>query len=190
MSADKRIIKTKSALKSALLSLLKEQPLHKISISKLCNTANVDRNTFYCHYGIPEDILKEILDDHERTILNEINETAPNYNYKEMLLRICDYMYRTKELSVLLFANLSGFSYLQHITDASNKHILNIFQKNNVNLNFEKLQTINRYATGGTTLLIQDWVLGGMKEPPEQIADKLDELNTFVLNHYLLGFFR
>lgn len=188
MPIDKRIQKTKSALKSALLSLLKTQPLHEISISKLCQKANIDRNTFYCHYRIPEDILKEILDDHERTILKEIDKTAPNYNYKEMLLRICDYMYRTKELSQLLFANISGFSYLQHITDASNEHILSIFRKNKVTLNFDKLQTINRYATGGTTLLIQDWVLGDMKETPNEIADKLNELNTFVLDHYLLGF--
>lgn len=184
MAIDKRIIKTKTALKTALLSLLKVQPLNTISISKLCNVANVDRNTFYCHYSIPEDIFKEILDDHKHTILNEINKTAPNYNYKDMLFRICDYMYQTKELSVLLFANFSGFSYLQHITDASNEHILNIFQKNNVNLNFAELQTINRYATGGTTLLIQDWVLSGTNEPPERIADKLNEINTFVLNHY------
>lgn len=184
MATDKRIIKTKTALKSALLSLLKIQPMNTISISKLCNTARVDRNTFYCHYNIPEDILKEVLEEHKHTILNEINKTAPHYNYKDMLLRICDYMYQTKELSVLFFINLSGFSYLQHITDASNEHILNIFQKNKVNLNFNELQTINRYATGGTTLLIQDWVLSGMKEPPEQIADKLNELNTFVLNHY------
>lgn len=183
-NTDKRIIKTKNALKSALLTLLKTQPLNKISISKLCSTAGIDRNTFYCHYSIPEDILKDILEEHESTILKEITETAPHYNYKDMLLRICNYMYQTKDLTVLLFANLSGFSYMQHITDASNERILNIFQKNNITLSFNELQTINRYATGGTTLLIQDWVLGGMKETPEQIADKLNKINTFVLNHY------
>ena len=188
MQTDRRIQKTKSKLKTALLSLLKEQPLHSISISKLCQKANVDRNTFYCHYHIPEDILKEMLIDHEHKILKEIDKTAPNYNYKEMLLRICVYMYEAKELSLLFFTDMPGLSYLQHITNASNEHILNIFRKNQINLNFDKLKTINRYATGGTTLLIQDWVLSGMTESPEQIANKLNELNTFVLNHYLLDF--
>lgn len=156
-------------------------------MSSLCAAAHIDRNTFYSHYSIPEDVLKEILEDHERIVLRGISDTAPDLNYREMLLMVCEYMHENKELSFLIFSQCPGFSYLQRITDSSNARILEIFSKKANGINPQKLQWINRYATGGTTLLIQDWVLNGMKEAPEQMADKLNELNAFILNHYLLG---
>lgn len=184
VKTDKRIVKTKTALQNALLSLLENQSLNTISITKLCETAKIDRNTFYCHYQIVEDVLNEVLVEHEKEIIKYISETAPDFNYQDMLFGVCDYIYRSKELSTLLLKNGFGFSYLQHITDASNKYILEIFKQSNICLSFDELQTINRYATGGTTILIHDWVLSGMKETPKVISDKLIEINTFVLNHY------
>ena len=47
---DKRITKTKRALKSALLKLLTTQAFDVISITELCKIANVSRITFYTHY--------------------------------------------------------------------------------------------------------------------------------------------
>ena len=49
---DKRITKTKRALKSALLELLTTQAFDVISITELCKIANVSRITFYTHYMI------------------------------------------------------------------------------------------------------------------------------------------
>ena len=46
---DKRITKTKRALKSALLELLTTQAFDVISITELCKIANVSRITFYTH---------------------------------------------------------------------------------------------------------------------------------------------
>lgn len=50
MKTDLRIVKTNEALRSALLSLLKQKPLESISISELCREAKVNRGTFYLHY--------------------------------------------------------------------------------------------------------------------------------------------
>ena len=50
MKTDLRIIKTKEALRSALLSVLKQKPLESISVSELCRVAKVNRGTFYLHY--------------------------------------------------------------------------------------------------------------------------------------------
>ncbi|MBR8643897.1 TetR/AcrR family transcriptional regulator [[Brevibacterium] frigoritolerans] len=47
---DRRIDRTKTFLKDALLKLLSENPISKISITELCNEANINRGTFYAHY--------------------------------------------------------------------------------------------------------------------------------------------
>ncbi len=47
---DKRIEKTRRAIKEAFMELRKIKPLEKISIKELCEMANINKSTFYSHY--------------------------------------------------------------------------------------------------------------------------------------------
>ena len=50
MKTDLRILKTRESLQHALLSLLKEKPLEKITVAELCRVSRINRGTFYLHY--------------------------------------------------------------------------------------------------------------------------------------------
>lgn len=50
-------------LKKALLKLLKEKDISQISIYELCQTAEINRSTFYKYYGNQYDLLAEIESD-------------------------------------------------------------------------------------------------------------------------------
>lgn len=57
---DVRVKKTKEKLHQALLKLLRTEPLTKITVRELCTEANVNRTTFYVHYGNVADCFQEI----------------------------------------------------------------------------------------------------------------------------------
>lgn len=57
---DKRVVRTKKAIKSALFKLMETKDISAITISELTNLANVNRRTFYTHYRNLTDILNEI----------------------------------------------------------------------------------------------------------------------------------
>lgn len=50
-------------LKEALIDLLEEKPLKKITVYELCDKAQINRTTFYKYYGSPYDLLSELTDD-------------------------------------------------------------------------------------------------------------------------------
>ena len=50
------------AIEKALLSLLDEKELYKISVKELCNRANVARSTFYAYYDVIDDCLLTVED--------------------------------------------------------------------------------------------------------------------------------
>lgn len=60
---DRRVVLTKKLLKDALISLMKNKPLHSISIKKICETADVNRSTFYNHYQTQYELYDDILTD-------------------------------------------------------------------------------------------------------------------------------
>ena len=56
---DRRIQRTRQALRTALLELTKEKGYDSISIEEITERANVGRATFYLHYKDKEDLLLE-----------------------------------------------------------------------------------------------------------------------------------
>ena len=69
MSGDLRVVKTKSAIRAALLELMSEKELARITISELCARARINRKTFYSHYRAPSDVIEEL----ENEVLNEFS---------------------------------------------------------------------------------------------------------------------
>lgn len=47
---DKRIQKTKYAIRKAFMELLQKKPLEKITVKELCELAYINKSTFYSHY--------------------------------------------------------------------------------------------------------------------------------------------
>ncbi len=71
---DRRIQRTKQALRKALLELIKEKGYDSISVEEITRRADLSRATFYLHYKDKEDLLveefHEIVNERARTISN------------------------------------------------------------------------------------------------------------------------
>lgn len=60
---DKRIRKTKKYLKDTLVRLLDDESFEQITVTQLCESADVSRITFYSHYADKYDLLDDIFHD-------------------------------------------------------------------------------------------------------------------------------
>ena len=60
---DRRSLRTRNALREALLSLLGERGWDNFAVQDLCDRANIGRSTFYTHYTNKDALLVGSLDD-------------------------------------------------------------------------------------------------------------------------------
>jgi AcrR family transcriptional regulator len=60
---DRRIRRTRVALRDALISLLQKRGWDDISVQEICEKADVGRSTFYMHYQGKEQLLADGLED-------------------------------------------------------------------------------------------------------------------------------
>ena len=60
---DRRIVRSRNAILSAFERLLMEKPLADITVSAIAREANVDRKTFYVHFGTVDGLLDAIAAD-------------------------------------------------------------------------------------------------------------------------------
>lgn len=60
---DRRIMKTKRSLKSAMINMLAAEDFEHISVTELCREAEISRITFYSHYNDKYALLDDIFND-------------------------------------------------------------------------------------------------------------------------------
>lgn len=70
---DLRIQKTRRDLRKAILELLKQNPLEKISVKEICDRGMVNRITFYKYYEDKYLLLDDALNEIKDTLLNSVS---------------------------------------------------------------------------------------------------------------------
>lgn len=56
---DRRVRKTRQALREAMINLMEEKGYDKVTVEELTNRADIGRTTFYLHYNAKQDLLLE-----------------------------------------------------------------------------------------------------------------------------------
>ena len=113
-SINRRVRMTRRLLKDALLELLAQTELSRISVTALCKAADVNRSTFYSYYNSPSDLLVDI----EQEVLARIPmpQLPLNRQREESLLRTTtaffDYVKENERVFHILFSETvnTGFS--------------------------------------------------------------------------------
>lgn len=73
---DPRILRTRQLLKDALIDLLQQMDIEKISVNLLAERATINRVTFYLHYKDIPDMLKKMADDMTEEISKVLNKQS------------------------------------------------------------------------------------------------------------------
>lgn len=110
---------TKRLIKDALLELMEYQDLINISVTAICETADVHRSTFYKYYTDPADLLREI----EQDFLDRI-PTPPQIldqqNQKSLLAatsEFFDFIRENKRTVRILFSNSCANSFSARLVE-------------------------------------------------------------------------
>lgn len=73
---DRRVVRSRRAIVQAFEQLLAERPLDKITVSAIAQRADVDRKTFYQHFGSISGLLDAIAWDFAARVLDEVERTC------------------------------------------------------------------------------------------------------------------
>ena len=79
-NTDKRVIRTKKAIRTALFKLMETKDIAAITISELTSLANVNRRTFYTHYSN----ITDILDETESEIVDRVSGVIQRFDSKSL----------------------------------------------------------------------------------------------------------
>lgn len=169
---------SRMVIRQALLDLLEQMPLKKVTVTDICKRADVNRTTFYTNYTDIYDLLKSITQDlHE-----DVREVLTLYDHMDGLA------YYTALLTVLQ-EHASACRALMQLTAQDCKIMEMDFlfsdlmstRRWNVSDNLLMDQTealLTRYVLAGSQAIINDWLCSPAPLPIPTMAKYLFNLNS------------
>lgn len=181
---DRRVKYTKALLKDALLKLMQDHHISKISVTTLCELADVHRSTFYAHYTDQYDLLRqlqsEVLDNIRRHIEKQgVNDTLPVTEQK--LVSILEYGKHNSALIMALLSDSSDDTFRHNIMQLVN---LIVF-KHDDKTSERSREYIALFGVHGCIAIIQKWLQNGMEESTSEIAGLIMQLTQYGNNVYI-----
>ena len=93
---DRRVKRTKKALRDALFELLERKTINQVTVTELTTLADVNRATFYFYYTDLNDMVNQIQNETYQTFMYVLSESIPDIStiegfaeYANRLLVFC-----------------------------------------------------------------------------------------------------
>ncbi len=171
---NQRILLTKTLLKNSLLELLQTQSIQKVSIKQICQGAQINRSTFYKHYGSQFDLLREIEQDTVEQIVSLLQlHLERQTDAQGAMLAVCRYLEQHFAFLRPLVRNVSDFVQVRwgHPT-------LRALLRASIAPGWDPAleEYILDYVAAGSARVVQLWMNREAREAPEQIASLLVQL--------------
>lgn len=175
-SLDRRIRRTRKAIRLALQHLLAERPFDEITIREIAEVADISYTTFFRHFSDKESVLSDLADDEIGRLLDLALPIFVAENSFASAVALCENVKRNDRLWLALLAGGAAGNVRASFIRQTEQRSENWASKA-VWLPAEVGSTI----LVGITVEVLAWWLGkAPHEPPEKIAGILNRFFSLV----------
>ena len=181
---DARIRYTKMAIKDAFIQLLSVQPLNKITVTMLCEIAQINRATFYKYYDDAFDLMKQIeaeliLDMREMTEQAEI--TSVDDIFKMIVLKMKD----KHDIYTVVCSENGDSQFVNQVFMLGYQLTLPTLDNRVSSLSSSEKEWFFFFMVKGFAGIMERWMVNGMPESPEMVAGFMSRLSKTLLEEYV-----
>lgn len=180
---DRRIRKTKQALKNSLAALLEQKDIRDISVQELASHADLNRTTFYLHYKDIYDLQQQIENEAAKKINDILEEYVPLQRHEQIYFLLTKFLTCIQEdvdLHHIILGKNKNQVFLREICRSVELHCVKAWTETfHIQGEEEKLDYFGGFIIQGFMAVIVKWVEFGMKEPPEQMARMMGDMGLY-----------
>ena len=182
---DKRIVKSKNAIRAAFKELVQVKDMADITISELTEKAGVTRSTFYMYYdsvGAVRNDIENVILAHIEKIMSEANLVQSMLNPYPLLYAITNEINKYDEYNrYILSSNNSG-----ELLDKLKKLVIDAFvstmQKNTqIHVNVAKAKYVAAFCTAGICETFKMWFNHQSSLTLEELCSHISQMVTKAL---------
>ncbi len=178
---NRRVQYTKQVLKESFLELLLEKPAGQITVTEICHNADVNRTTFYMHYEDVYDLERKIEDEFYDTLVASIEQYFHGGAEYASMIPVYETIAKNERLCLALFGRNGDDAFLNRCCEIQKDQMVLFLKRMYPTKSKQTLESMRCYIMNGCMGVIKNWIYGGMKGDPVQLAQLADRLSAQAL---------
>ena len=183
---DKRMLRTREAIRCALLLLLNQKDASQIKVSELTEKAEISRKTFYLHYASVDEALQELENEIEGWVTTQLAQSdiwGNRHDLYSILSRVDLALREHETYSCYMESRRSRYFMMFRLKNAIAKMVKEQIRENaGTGAEEDDVEAAADFAVSGILSMYYDW-LKAQRITLRQLADKAQRL----LNGGMLG---
>ena len=174
---DRRMLRTREAIRCALLSLLNQKDVSQIRVSELTEKAAISRKTFYLHYSSVDEALQELENEIEQWLLAQLAQSDVWDNRHDLysILSRMDRALQEHETYSCYLENRRSRYFLMYRLKNSIVRMVKEQMQQNIPGEEEDMEAAADFAVSGVLSMYYEW-LTAQQVTLRQLADKAQKL--------------
>ena len=181
---DGRVRYTKMRIRSAFYELLQKTEYEKITVTSICDLAEINRATFYKHYLDVPDLVDKLQDDAVNELgsrLSQAEGDSLECSVAEALKYIRGNITESSPIRELIFPRSTGF--ISKISGLVYELFSDFMLPHEKEMTGITKDILFSYISAGSAGIIEYWCRSGYKESEEDIARSIITLASCTLNN-------
>ncbi len=181
--SDRRTKYTKMVIKQALLDLMAEYTLNKITVTDICKQAEINRGTFYSYYNDPFDLLNQIEDEFFVDIKAVLEKSQVLDDDYAFLVKILEYIAKNSALCRVILGLNGDKLFVQKLVNLAHDKSISEYQALASGATKDDLELIFTFISDGIVGVIQHWLQNDLKQSPEELAELIRKMSISVYGY-------
>ncbi len=174
---DRRTKYTKHMIEDTFLSLLEKKDIGSITVTEICDLADINRATFYRYYVDIYDLLKKIQDN----FIEEIKASnpminLPNYTVYNYTKEILEIFINNKKLVKILFDTNNSIYFINEVLEVAYEKCSKKWFSKFPDIDEVEIEYAAVYVFNGALGVINYWIKNNFDKDIEDIARYIEKL--------------
>lgn len=187
--SDHRIRVTKMLIRRAFTELLRNKPIQSISVKELCETAGINRGTFYSHYTDIYDLMKkmeeEMLEDFQQALQPLLEVHEEDMTPVKITAGIFQCLKENADICTVTLGPFGDKEFAARLIRIGRDNYVESYQRFFKRATPRQLEYYYAFVSAGCIGMLERWLAEGMHTSAEEMADMAEKIMM-----YGIGFLR
>jgi len=180
-ATDKRVIRTKNAIRKAFNQLVQEKEMSEISVSELTETAGITRSTFYMYY----DSVEAVRDQIENEIFAYIDKVMNSQDWVQfminpypMLSAIGTQITKYDEYNRYILCSHNSGRLLDKVNERVVSSFIGYVKENQIDIDAARAKYVAAFVSAGIGECFKMWYNHKSSLTLEELCRRISEIVT------------
>lgn len=182
---DRRIKYTQKVIKETFLELIKDKEIKKVTISEICEIADINRATFYRYYTDVYDLLDKIEEEFVTELKEATSKINNDYSVAKFTNTILTVFLDNKRLVKILFSTKNITALLSEVLEIAYIKCKEKWENDLKTLSNEDIEYASLFIFNGALGIINFWVQNDFNKNTNEIAAVIEQLSYFGTKRFI-----